>query len=79
MPAWIQHADWPSEYQKAMSKAHSAGNKSTASPTDVQPTTDTTSRTSIADIVTDDFRLTEWDVFRTVAECSEDTIHGIRP
>jgi hypothetical protein len=35
-------------------------------------------RTVVTDVVTDDLRLTDWDVFRTVAECSEDTIHRLQ-
>lgn len=35
-------------------------------------------RTVITDVVTDDLRLADWDVFRTISECSEDTIHRLR-
>jgi hypothetical protein len=36
-------------------------------------------RTVVTDVVTDDLRLSDWEVFRTVSECSEDTIHRLRP
>ena len=31
----------------------------------------------VIDLVTEGFRLAEWDVFRPVAECSEDTVHRL--
>ena len=37
-----------------------------------------TSTQSVVDVVTDDLRLTDWDIFRTVSECSEDTIHRLQ-
>ena len=36
------------------------------------------SRSVIVDVVSDDIRLTDWNVYRTVAECSEDTIHRLQ-
>lgn len=33
-----------------------------------------TSLSSVADVVNEQFRLTDWDVLRTVSECSEDTV-----
>ncbi|MBX0305707.1 hypothetical protein [Haloarcula salinisoli] len=33
---------------------------------------------SVVDIVTADLRLTDWNVYRTVSECSEDTIHRLQ-
>jgi hypothetical protein len=38
----------------------------------------TTPRSVVVDMVTDELRLTNWAVFRTVAECSEATIHEVR-
>jgi len=35
-------------------------------------------RMVVADVVTEELRLADWDVFRTVSECSEDTIHRLR-
>ena len=32
---------------------------------------------SVAALVSDTLQLAEWHVFRTVAECSEDTIHRL--
>lgn len=57
-----------------MATTSSAGTKSVGT-TDVQTTTP---RTVVVDVVTDNLRLADWDVFRTVAECSEATIHGVR-
>ncbi|MBX0288480.1 hypothetical protein EGH22_19295 [Halomicroarcula sp. F28] len=44
-------------------------------------TVDAQSRTntqSVVDVVTEDLRLTDWNVYCTVSECSEDTIHRLQ-
>jgi len=44
----------------------------------IEASTPTTPRTFVADLTTDYLRLTDWHVFRTVAEVSEDSIHEVR-
>jgi hypothetical protein len=44
----------------------------------VDAQTHNSARTVVTDVVTEDLQLAEWDVFRTVAECSEDTVHQVR-
>ena len=34
-----------------------------------------TSTQSVVDVVTENLQLTDWNVYRTVSECSEDTIY----
>jgi len=58
-----------------MSKSATPTSKSVG--TIEEPTT-TTPRTVVADLTTDCLRLTDWNVFRTVSEVSEDTIHEVR-
>jgi hypothetical protein len=53
----------------------SAADSKPVGTVDAQPAEST--RTTVADVVTADLRLTDWAVFRTVAECSEATIHRL--
>jgi len=57
-----------------MATTRSAGTKTTGT-TDEQTAT---SRTAVVDVVTEQLRLTDWAVIRTVAEDSEVTIHEVR-
>jgi len=57
-----------------MATTSSAGTKSVGT-TDVQTANP---RTVIVDVITDDLGLTDWAVFRMVAEYSEATIHVVR-
>jgi len=57
-----------------MATTSSAGTKSVGT-TDVQAATP---RAVVVDVVTDELRLNDWAVIRTVAEDSEVTIHEVR-
>ena len=59
-----------------MSKSASPTSKSVGTIAQ-QPTE--TPRTVVADIVSANLDFADWTVFRTVAECSEATIHEVRP
>jgi len=59
-----------------MSKTARTDQSSVGPTLDAPPQHD---RTTLVDIVTDDQRLTDWNVYRTVTSTSLDTIRSLQP
>lgn len=58
-----------------MSQSTLADHSSVGPELDAQP--ETTKRTVVASLVAGQTALHDWDVFRTITECSQDTIHRL--